>query len=236
MSPRTLTLALLLTTCATLPAQVPGSVSGTVVDNAGKPVVHARIFISRALPSTTARPAAPPVITGPRVITTMTDHTGAFLSGHLPAGDYVACAQFPAQGLLDPCHWAATAPQFTVTSGKTTTGVQIVMTKGAVLPIHIDDPHQLLQTPKGALASDLHVQVVTAKGHHYEAIIVASSKNSRDHQITLPFGTTVSVQVVCPHLAVDDDTGKPATAAGKSVSVASGSAPGQLKFTVTGAK
>jgi hypothetical protein len=77
------------------------------------------------------------------------------------------------------------------------------MAKGAILPIHIDDPHQLLSTPKGALAADLHVQVVPAKGHHYEAIIVASSKNSRDHQITIPFGAPVSAQVVSPHLAVD---------------------------------
>ena len=216
--------------------QLPGSVSGTVVDDSGKPVVKARVFISRALPVNAPHIAAPPVMTGAQIITTMTDHTGAFVSGHLPAGDYVACAQYAAQGLLDPCHWAAAAPQFTVTSGKTTGSVKITMARGAVIPIHINDPHQLLSTPKGAVASDLRIHVVTVKGHHYEAPIVASNKNGRDHQVTVPFGTPIQVQVISPHLAVNDDTGKPTTTAGKNVNVANGSNAAQINYTVAGAK
>jgi hypothetical protein len=65
MSPRILILTSLLTITVPLAGQYPGTVTGTVVDDAGKPVVHARVFISRALPAATARPAAPPVITGP---------------------------------------------------------------------------------------------------------------------------------------------------------------------------
>lgn len=234
----TRTLAFLLFSTMPLIAQLPGSVTGTVVDDSGKPVIRARVFISQALPPTAARPAAPPVITGPHVITTMTDHNGQFLSGHLRPGIYVACAQYAPQGLLDPCHWSTSAPEFTVTAGQATTGVKIVMAKGAIIPIHVDDPHQLLaaSSAKAAGQTDLQFHIVTAKGHRYIAPVIATSKNGRDHAITIPFGTSLNVQVISPHLAVNDDAGKPANPAGKSLNVPAATAPASLHYTVIGAK
>jgi hypothetical protein len=216
--------------------QIPGSVSGTVVDDSGKPVVGARIFISQALPASAPRPAAPPVITGPHVITTMTDYRGMFMTGHLLAGDYIACAQAPAQAVLDPCHWAASAPEFTVTAGSTTAGVKITMAKGAIVPIHLNDPQQLLASVSAAAEPDVMFHIVTAKGHHYPAIIVAQSATSRDHAVTVPFGTPLTLQVFSQHLVIGDETGQPAAAAGKNISVAAGSAAESFTFTVSGRK
>jgi hypothetical protein len=239
MSTRTITLswALVIAVSVAPAALAPGSATGTVVDGTAKPVTHARVFINKAFPpGIFKRPAAPPIITGPRAMTTVTDLTGTFSAGHLPPGQYVACAEYDGQGLLDPCHWATTSPTFTVVAGKTVSGVKITMAKGAVLQIHVNDPQQLLAPTKGGFAPDLVFHVVTAKGHHYQAPIVASTKTSRDHTITIPFATTLTLQAISASLAVNDDTGKPAAAVGKAVSVPVTSATTVVTYTVTGTK
>jgi len=242
---RIITLAVLIGTGCPLAGQNPGSVTGTVVDDAGKPVARARVFIHAAFPPGTARrPVGPPVITGPFVISTMTDRTGAFQSGHLPAGKYVACAHPATQGLLNPCHWTLAAPEFTIIYGKTTTGVRISLAKGAIISIHVNDPRQLLAQAKGN-AEDLRFHLVTPKGHHYEAAIVGRDNSGQDHWITVPFGMPLTLKVVSQRLAVDDETGKPAAAAGRTVNIPPGSsasaaptptASAIFTYTVTGAK
>ena len=220
-------------------AQTPaaGIVFGTVVDDSGTPVIHARIFIAHALPASAAHVAAPPVVTGPPVTTTMTDSKGEFGSTSLPAGDFVACAQLPTAAVLDPCHWGTSAPVFSIQAGKSTTGVRIVMARGAVLPIHIDDPYQLLTPAKGAIDPNCRFFVVTAKGYRYDAVIVAQGGNSRDHTITLPFGATLNLQVFSPHLVIEDGaTGQPTASAGKTVATAPAGNAAQLNYTVTGTK
>jgi hypothetical protein len=217
--------------------QVSGSVSGTVIDPAGNPVRRARIFISQDFPpGLTKRPVAPPVITGPNVVTTMSDRTGAFTSGHLPNGRYIACAEPETEGFLNPCHWSTAAPTFTVANGKTVAGVKVTVAKGAILSIHVDDPHQLLAQPNSVIAPDLMFHVVTAKGHRYPARIVASSATSRDHTITIPFGAPITVKVFSPNLVINDTSGKPAAVAGAAVSVPTTAAGVTLTYTVTGAK
>jgi hypothetical protein len=212
-----------------------GQAKGSVVDDAGKPVAYARVFVSQALPANAAHPTPPPVITGPQVSSAMTGPTGQF-SAFLPPGNYVACAETTTPGFLDPCHFGSDAPTFSVAKGQILTGVKLVMAKGAVVPIHIADPNGLLATPSGVIAPDCRVEVVTAKGYRYEAPITAHDATSRDHAITLPFGAAVTVQVISPHLTVTDSTGKPVSSAGASTVIPSGGSPGTFNFTVSGTK
>ena len=201
-----------------------------MLDEAGKPVFPARVFISQALPSSTVRPAAPPVITGPQIATAVTDTNGQFVS-FLPAGSYIACAQTTTQGLLDPCHWAASAPTFTIKS-QTTVETKVVMAKGAVVPIHLADFQELLPPVTAAVQPECRFQMVTAAGRRYDAIIVAHTNISRDHAITIPFATLLTLQVVCPHFTINDSTGKPAATAGVGTLVPAGSSVPTVNYTV----
>jgi len=166
--------------------------------------------------------------------TAMADSSGAFTIPTLPAGQYIACAEATTPGLLDPCHWAESAPTFTVTAGKTTTGVNITMARGAVIPIHIDDPQSLLKPVAGPIDFDLQIHAVTAKGHHYNANIESSTATTRNHVITVPFGTPVTIQVLTGHFVVNDESGKPALAAGASVSTPSGASAATISYVVAG--
>ena len=133
----------ILSVCLAAPGLAPaqqsmspsGAVRVQVVDETGKPISPARVFISQALPSTATRPPAPPVITGPQVGTAYTDQNGHFVA-FLPAGSYIACAETTTQGVLDPCHWATSAPTFTIKSQstvETTVGFGLIGLFGFVL-------------------------------------------------------------------------------------------------------
>ena len=211
-------------------------VLGSVLDDTGKPIPGAHVLIAAALPATAPHFAAPPVITGPLATTATADSTGAFTIPTLPAGQYIACAEATTPGLLDPCDWATSAPTFTVTAGKTTTGVNITMARGAVIPIHIDDPQSLLKPVTGPIDFDLQIHAVTTKGHHYNANIQASTATGRDHAVTVPYGTAVRIQVLTGHFVVNDESGKPVLAAGASVSTPSGASAATISYVVAGKK
>ena len=228
---------LLLIFCiAAQSATIDGSVSGTVVDNTGIPVPNARVVLSLALSSNSAsaKAAGPPTITGPRTAAVTADLLGRF-SATIPGGSYVACAQAPVEGFLDPCHWAAAAPGFNLTAGKQLTGVTITMARGAVVPIRVNDPQGLLTAVTGPFNPNCRFDVVTAKGLHYPARIQAQSAAGEDHAVTIPFGSALQLQVISPHLVLADSSGKTVSAAAP-LSVALGLTATQLTYTVTGSK
>ena len=106
---------LLLAILGTLFAQTQrasAAVTGTVVDDAGNPVAAARVLISHAVPANGPHFPAPPTITGHLAATIVSDGKGNFTATNLAAGQYVMCAEVMTPGLLDPCHWAVSAPSF----------------------------------------------------------------------------------------------------------------------------
>ncbi len=227
----TLTFLLIPRTWAT----TTGTVQGSVIDDSGLPVVGAHVLINRALPAGSPQFTAPPVVTGPLAANVTADANGKFSVQAMPPGEYVACAEAIAPGLLNPCLWAASAPAFTVTAGNVTANVDITMTRGAVVPIHVNDPQSLLQPVAGSSsARDFQVHAVTGKGLHYRASVRDSSVNSRDLAVTIPFGAAVTLQVLTTHLKVNDRNGNPVSKSGSSLTVASGDSPATMEFTIVG--
>jgi hypothetical protein len=217
-------------------ATTAGALEGTVIDDAGKPVAGAHVLISSVPFTDASHFAPPPIITGALAATATSDSHGAFSVATLPVGQYIACAEVIAPGLLDPCHWAASAPTFTVTAGNPTAGVNITMARGAVVPIHVDDPKGLLKSVTGPIDFDLQIHAVTSKGIHYNAAIQARGPLKRDHAITIPFDTSVSIRVLGSHLVVNDPSGQPVPPAGTNVKVPSGSLAATIDYVVAGKK
>ena len=212
-----------------------GGVTGSVADDTGRPVAGARVVISSA-PSIKIPISAPPVITGPSAAMVTADSNGSFQASGLAPGQYIACAEAPVQGFLDPCHWSASAPTFTVGAGQTVAGVNIVTPKGSVLQFQVNDPLQLLQPAAGPIDLSFEIQVVTGKGFHYSAPIQSSTATLRSYAITVPFGTPLNLRVLASHFAVSDQSGNPVALAGTALNVATGSVPALMLFTVTGQK
>lgn len=218
-----------------LAASGTGNLTGSVVDDSGNPVPGARVLINYA-PSIKPPFPAPPVITGPLAATVVPDSSGSFRVANLPPGDYIACAETTASGFLDPCHWSTSASSFTVSAGQTTAGVKIVMAKGPVLWVQVNDPQQLLKPVTGPVDLNFEIHVVTGKGIHYSAPIQSSNATGRSHAITVPFGTAVSLRVLTAHLTVSDQSGQPFAALGTAVNVPAGTTPAITVLTITGTK
>lgn len=212
------------------------AVHGSVTDDTGKPVAGARVLIASSLPATARRIAAPPVITGPLAATMTADSNGAFSVAALSDGQYIACAETAAPGLLDPCHWSTSAPAFTMSAGTTAGDVKIVMARGAVVPIHIDDPRGLLKAVTGPIDFDLQIHAVTGRGFHYNANLQASSPLSRDQAVTVPFGVPVSIHVLSTRFVVNDQSGNQVSAEGMTVAAASGTSLPAIDLVVAGRK
>jgi len=213
-----------------------GAVSGLVLDDSGRPVAAARVLIAHAAVAGAPALPAPPVVTGALATVLVADTTGSFHAAGLAAGQYVACAENTSQGLLDPCHWAASAPSFTVTSGQTTAGVDVVMAKGAVVRVHVNDPLTLLSQVSGPVDLNLEIHLVTTRGLHYTAFIQSSTASGRDYAITVPFAAALTLRVLSAHLIVNDQSGTAVSPAGTVVNVPVGSTPAVMELTVAGSK
>ncbi len=85
-------------------ATLTSAIGGSVIDDSGKAVAGARVLINFALPAGAAKFTAPPVVTGALITVVTADGNGIFQVPVLPAGQYIACAEAAAPGLLDPCH------------------------------------------------------------------------------------------------------------------------------------
>jgi hypothetical protein len=213
-----------------------GTVTGQVLDDAGRPAGGARVLISYAPAPGSVHLAAPPVITGGLAAIAAADAQGQFTVNNLRAAKYIACAEMVTPGLLDPCHWAASAPEFAVAAGYTTSGVKVTMNKGAVLSIHVTDPQAVLKPVTGPIDPDCQFHIVTAKGFHYNANLQSSAVGSRDYAITVPYGAPISLQAIAPHLVLNDSSGKAIAATGSAVSVPAGTVPATFNYVVAGSR
>jgi Carboxypeptidase regulatory-like domain len=231
---RVLGIGLLCTHCL-LAANGTGSLTGSVLDDSGHPISAARVLVNHA-PSVKPPFPAPPVITGPLAATAVPDFTGSFHVDNLPPGDYIVCVETTVSGYLDPCHWSTSAPNFTISAGQTTSGVKIVMAKGPVLWIQVNDPQQFLKPVTGPVDLGFEIHVVTSKGVHYSAPIQSSTATGRSHAITIPFDTPVSLRVLSTHFTVNDQSGNVFAVQGATVNAPAGTTPAVIGLTVAGKK
>jgi hypothetical protein len=217
-------------------ASTTGTLQGSVTDDSGGTVANAHVLISYAPPAGAPHPSTGPTITGAIAARAEADSSGEFSASGLPPGQYIACAEISPPRLLNPCSWTTSAPTFTVNAGQTTQGVKIVMAKGAVLPIHVNDPMGLLKAVTGAVDFDLEIHVVTPNGAHHGVPIQAQTSSGRDYAIAIPFGAGVAVRILSAHYVVTDQSGNAVAPAGASVAVPAGTMPQQILYTITGQK
>jgi hypothetical protein len=107
---------------------------------------------------------------------------------------------------------------------------------GAVLTIQLADPGGLLTPATGPIDFKCQIHIVTSRGIHYAAPIQSSAVGGRSHAITIPYGTPVALQVLAPHLVLNDSSGNPVPAAGAPISAAAGTVPATINYVVAGTK
>lgn len=124
-----------------------------------------------------------------------------------------------------------------MTDGQTVSGLKIVMAKGTVLTVHLDDPSGLLnKSVTGPVDFDCVVHLVTSKRIHYFAAFQANNARGRDNVTTIPYGAPVTVKIVAAHLTIADNSGSPVPSQGVSITATPGAALVAVDYTITGTK
>ena len=221
----------LLPLCA-LAQQAPGTISGIVYGPDGKPLPGTTVWAN--LVSAAPRPVN--ASSGIPTLKALTTADGLFTLSQVPLGDYVLCARNIGVAALNPCGWG-TAPRIQVTNGRPAmTGQEVRMAAGVTLQVHLDDPAGHLAAHEGKTpGASLIMGVATTHGFH-PLPITASSGNSRDYKLLVPFDVTHNVSVSTRYYKINDETGAALNAAGQAIPVrfASGAPPKVVNLKVVG--
>jgi hypothetical protein len=236
--------------CAAIAASVAlgqsnlGSIQGAVVGSDGTPISIARVFaaVKARTPKAKVFPILMTQVAGAADISLGENEalhsktpTNTFLINGLPAGTYVLCVETTIPGWLDPCHWSTDLPAITLTSGQKLTNHQVVMAKGAVVQIRVNDPSKLLTQKPGAIAHDVQVMAAASNNAYYHARIVSIDAGGRNHEVTLPFDAQHTLIVRSQQFTLTDAVGASVSASGEAqpFRITSGTSAPQYTFTVT---
>jgi len=160
---------------------------------------------------------------------------GSFRFSGLKAATYKMCVE-PGGVWLNPCEWGLNPPILTLSNQQTASSANVVLTKGALITIKINDPGQCLAKNEGAApGAHLLIGVPTAAFSFHAASIESQNTAGRTYQAVIPFNYPAVVIIRSPYFHLSNASGV-ALPAGATVPItaASGQAPSPLTFTVTG--
>jgi hypothetical protein len=219
----------------------PGSIQGTVTDTQNKPIVGATVRIIRTF---TLNEAVVPYSQSVK-----TASNGSFLAQGLPPGSYSYCAQMPGDGYVDGCHWGPPLPVVKLSAGQTL-GAALRLDTGSILKVRVLDPSKLVASVSSAGTPGnppILMGVWDGQGHFLPVHSTGGDSAGLNYQLTVPFDTPLSFQIISSSLKLADSAGAalPATPPGPvgSASNASQTAfqhnsgdpnPKSFQFTITG--
>ena len=208
-----------------------GSISGTVTGSDGTVITSAYMSLD----------AIPPYSSSRSVQTewaALSDANGAFTFSGLSPGTYQVCAQLPRTQWLNPCAWGTAPPAVSLSDSQPTASVSVLMIKGVVVPIRVNDAQQLLANNEGITPG---AHLLMGVGHppilFGDASVASQDSGGRTYQVTVPYGFAANLVVYSSffHLSNSAGTALPQSAATFiPFTVASGQSPPSIALNVTG--
>lgn len=162
------------------------SISGVVVDDASDPIAGALVFYNNIV-GVRRLPGGRIVLAGPEVRSgTRTGAGGLFSITGIPPGTYHLCALGTEQRHLMSCSWGQVFRPVRLDLRTPLSGIRLVVRRGAVLNLRIEDPNQRLAKP-----SLYNIGVMSPAGYYARAIPVARIGSELHLAIGVPEGLTV---------------------------------------------
>ena len=116
-------------------------VYGRLVDESGASIIGARVVLRRVGGAKLAVPFDP--------FSRVTETGGLFRFTKIPSGIYQMCPSVAGSSFVDPCEWFDNPPAVALAIGQTNTGVTVVMQRGKMLNVRIDDDDKKLKSNQG---------------------------------------------------------------------------------------
>jgi len=162
---------------------------------------------------------------------------GYFRFDGLPEGRYRLCAQVPRSTWLNPCEWGLQAPVAALSGLQPFVSLSMVLKKGAVVPIRLEDTGRLLFQHEGRTpGAHLLLGLGSDAGTFRIASLASEDGTGRNHQIVVPFNSPVKLVVFSSFFRLADAAGLPLprTAVTIPITVPAGQQPAAIRIRVTG--
>lgn len=169
----------------------------------------------------------------------LSDGGGGFEFTRLPVGSYRICVQAPKSSWLNPCQWGLEYPKVTLAASQPSANAQVVLKKGAVLSILLEDPLQLLSQHEGRTrGANLLLGVADDTLGFMPARLISSDPGGKRLEVVVPFNSLRTLVVRTAFFQLVDSSGailsrKRATMI--PLAFAAGQQPGVLRLKVTAA-
>lgn len=204
--------------------------SGTLTGEDGTPIVGAYVVFQLLPPFPSGRLAQ-------TEWTAVSDEAGLFTASGLIDGSYQLCIQATQGTWLNPCEWGRQPPTLTISSGQPTAALGVVLKKGAIVPVQVDDPGQFLSLHEGATpGAHLLLGVGNDAFSFRLATPMSASATGRNYQIIIPFDVPEKLVVFSSFFKLSDATGLalPGAATAITINVPSGQTPTKVHLAITG--
>jgi hypothetical protein len=213
-------------------ATVSGSISGVLKGEDGTTIGGGTILLHLA-----GRASS-------RFVQQRTDWTGVTAAGGvfqfagLPEGTYTLCVRGQGSGWLNPCEWNLPTPTATISRTNPNASVTIILKRGAVVPVRIDDAGQLLAQHEGRTRGAGLFISVSSPGYFFRLVpLVAHDSSGRNYEIVIPYDTPLTLVVHPSFYRVNDASGAVLSQARSTkvpLLVTAGQKISPIRFTVAG--
>jgi hypothetical protein len=205
-----------------------GEIAGVLKGDDGTTVTAGNVWLKRTAPS------------GSRMQRnewlTTSDSLRGFRFERLPEGQYTLCAQAPGVW-LNPCEWGLRPPIVSISRGQRSASVIIVLKKGVIVPVRVDDPGQWLsENERESAGAHLLLGVSNDRFVFHPAMISSQDSGGRSYGILIPFDAPAKLLVSSAFFRLSDAVGLPLRLGSTAipVTVPAGQNPGLIRLTVTG--
>lgn len=209
-----------------------GSISGVVKGSDGSAIAGANVAVHLKLtyPSRFGTPKTD--------WTTTTVSGGTFQLTGLASGSYTVCADVPGSTWLDPCRWNLSLPSVTISSASLHATVTITLTRGAALPVRVNDAAQFLPQHQGKAQGAGLLIGISSPGYIFRMLPILSQDSSgRNYQIVVPFNTQFTLVIHPSQYQVNDAAGNALNRSASTkvpIFIGSGQQAPSLVFNISG--
>ncbi|MBI4905283.1 MAG: carboxypeptidase regulatory-like domain-containing protein [Acidobacteria bacterium] len=179
-----------------------GTIIGTVVGEDGKGLAGVSVTVLREM--LTDIGAYPPASAGAQ-----TRANGGFAFQGLGPGTYRLCAQLPFTAMLHTCNWETSVDRVRIVNNEIRAGVKLVMKRGMLLKIKVEDPGGHLERnvgkTKGAM---LTVGLAEPRKKLMVLPVMSRDKASWNYQTAVPYGRAVQLHAKGGFFSLADGNGR----------------------------